>query len=87
VRRGLLIRIECTEECAIRAALYASRLRVGRARGSLAHAGTTQLRVKLTPKAKRRLRRTRRVSLTLRVSVKGPGGSKSVTSRKVRMRR
>jgi Ca2+-binding RTX toxin-like protein len=86
-RRGLLVRIECAGQCAIDAALYASAVRVGRGRGFLEDAGKARVRVKLTRKAKRRLSHVRRLSLTLRVNIKSPGGAKAATSRMVRVRR
>jgi hypothetical protein len=99
-RKGLLIEIECLSRCSIDAALFASAstadrfklaprraVRVARGRKSLSAAGSTKVRVKLTRKANRRLRRARRLSLTLRVSVTGVGGTKASRSKKVRVRR
>jgi hypothetical protein len=99
-KQGLLVEIECSGQCAIDAGLFASvrtadrfnlaarrAVRVGRGRKSLNAAGKAKVRVKLTRKAKRRLRRARRLSLTLRVSVTGVGGAKSSKPRKVRVKR
>ena len=97
---GLAIEVRCTGSCSIDAGLYASARNVNRfnlvarmpvrvARGlkTLTASGTATVRVRLTKKAKRRLSGARRLSLTLRVSVKGPGGAKAIKSKTVRVMR
>jgi hypothetical protein len=90
-RRGLLVVVRCAAPCSIDAGLFvnsnlARLVRVGRARRTLRAAGTARLRVKLTARAKRRLARHRRFTLTLRVKVT-QGGRATTKSKRVRVRR
>jgi RTX calcium-binding nonapeptide repeat (4 copies) len=90
-RLGLLVVVRCTAPCSIDAGLFvnsnlARLVRVGRARRTLRAAGTARLRVKLTRRAKRRLARHRRFTLTLRVKVI-QGGRATTRSKRVTVRR
>jgi hypothetical protein len=92
-RSGLLVEVQCPAACTVDARLFvaartargvglAKSVKVGRGTKRLSRAGTAKVRVKLTRKARSRLRRARRLSLTLRVKAAG----KTVT-RKVAVKR
>ncbi len=81
-KRGLRFTLECNTACSVRAELLiprrvakglgitaAAQVRIGSGRASLAAAGRTTVTVKLTKKAAARLRRTRRLTATLRAVV------------------
>jgi hypothetical protein len=87
VRRGLRVTVRCTAACAIDARLLATGrtarrlgLRGGarpatfaRGRGRLARAGRTTVTVRVNRAVRRRLARSRAVSVTLRVAGRGAG--------------
>jgi Ca2+-binding RTX toxin-like protein len=93
-RRGLRIRVACPARCTIRARLLtnrslARRLRLGRSRQlasgrkTLRSAGTATVTLKVVKKARRRFRRLRRATVTLRVTRTGA----STLSQRLRLRR
>jgi len=102
LRRGLVVSVSCAAACKISAtallsaatARKAGLLKGGKAKpvtvagahGTLAAAGTKNLRLKLSAVAKRHLKRLRKFKLTVRVTVKS-GGKVSTTSRSVTVRR
>jgi Ca2+-binding RTX toxin-like protein len=101
LRRGLAVSVSCAAACKISAtgqlsAATARRARllkggkakpvtVASAHGSLAAAGTKNLKLKLSATAKRHLKHLRKFKLTVRVTVKS-GGKVSRTSRSVTVR-
>jgi hypothetical protein len=86
--RGLRIRVRCRRPCRIRgdffvdSGLLARRVSVARGTRRLRRAGRATVTLRFTRKAKRRLRRFRRVSGTLRVRVSPLRGRGTVTRRK-----
>ena len=91
LRSGLVVTIDCGAPCTFAARLFADTMptarlrRIGGRRGSLPAAGTTMLRVTLTPKGKRALRRVHRATLTLRAKVTQSGSvTRATTKVKVR---
>ena len=95
IRRGVLVRLSTNEACRLTADLLLSartakglRLarRVGRRTASITPA-TRSLRVKLTTKAKRRLRRVRAVTLTAQASCSDAAGNRARARRTLKLRR
>jgi len=86
LRRGLRLRVRCSTRCALAATVQVSRatarrlgLRsrtVGRARTSVS--GRRVVSVRFSKAAARRLKRARRVALTVRVDARGAGGRRVV---------
>jgi hypothetical protein len=92
--RGLRIRVSCPAKCTIRGRLLtdkklARRLRLGRSRQlasgrkTLRAAGTTTVTLKVAKKAKKRFRRLRKATVTLRVTRTGV----PTVSRKLKLKR
>ena len=89
------MKVSCPEACDLRLALLLERKRarrlgltgakpdvvVGSAAGRLSSPGTTRVVVKLTAKAKRRLRRAREVILTLKTEATDHAGNSATTGR------
>ena len=99
LRSGYLATVHCPDACRIDAGLFIGRrnavslglaaarlVRIGRAGKSLPAGGTTRLRVKLTRKASRKLRRSRGFTLTVRLAGKDAAGATPVRSKRVRVR-
>jgi Ca2+-binding RTX toxin-like protein len=84
VRRGLAVGVRCDSACRIDATLLLGRSAIGRARRTIAGAGTARLPVRVQPGARRRLAHAR--SLTLRVRV-AQGATSTTKSRRVQVRR
>jgi VCBS repeat-containing protein len=60
---------------------------IGRGSGRLTAAGRTTITIKLTAKARKALKRARRVSATLVVTARDAAGNTGTTSRKVTVKR
>jgi hypothetical protein len=69
VRRGIIAGVRCEAACTINARLLLAGRRAGHTTKKLRAAGTARVTVKPNRSARRRLRRTRHASLTLRVTV------------------
>jgi uncharacterized repeat protein (TIGR01451 family) len=96
LRKGLRASAGCSEACAIQAKLLiaqklAKRLKlptvVGRATATLTAAGTTNLVIKFTAKAKRKLAKLRSVRLTAELTAADAAGNAANTRRGVTLRR
>ena len=99
LRHGLLVRTRCSEACSLRLELTVARasvaglksaapnVTVGRGRGSLGKAGTRVVRVRLSARSKRLLRRGRPHLLTLRVGATDRAGNRATARRGLRLRR
>ena len=98
LRYGVRLRTRCSEACGLRHELRlgirtARRLGirsssvwvVGRARGRLGRAGTVTVRLKLTARARRRLKRTRSVRLELRTRAVDSAGNARVVRRSIKL--
>jgi Ca2+-binding RTX toxin-like protein len=97
-RKGLKIRVTCPAACTIRARIVtkkalARKLRLPRnrqlasARKSLLSAGTATLTLKVAKKAKRRFRRLRKATVTLKVTRTGADKKATTFSRTLRLKR
>ena len=99
LRRGLRARVACSEACSLRARALIRRRpakRGGLIASALALAGRDSARlasrprtlvIRLRPAAKRRLLRTRRATLQLRVSARDAAQNTRAAKRKIRVRR
>jgi uncharacterized repeat protein (TIGR01451 family) len=96
LRRGLRATAGCSEACAIRVKLLIAKklarklklpIVVGKATKNLAAAGTTNLVVKFTAKAKRKLAKLRSVRLTLELLAADPAGNAATARKAVTLRR
>lgn len=96
LRKGLRATAGCSEACAIQAKLLiakklAKRLKlprvVGKATKNLAVAGSTNMVVKFTAKAKRKLAKLRSVRLTLQLTATDPAGNAALARKAVTLRR
>ena len=96
--KGLAARVSCATACGISADLLvdkrtARRLglgkarRIGGGRRELAAAGTATVPLKATAKVKRRLKRLRSATLTLRIRVKGADDATATLTRRLRLGR
>jgi Ca2+-binding RTX toxin-like protein len=61
-------------------------LKIGSARGALLAAGSTKAKVKLSAKARRRLRHAKKVPATLKVTAKDAGGKVTVATRSISLK-
>jgi hypothetical protein len=99
LRRGIAVRLRCSEACVMgaggtiqRRTSRRYRIRGGRRNLSKAHrsvvqAGSRRLVVKFSRTARRRLRRARSARVTLRFQVTDPAGNKRRVRRSIRFRR
>ena len=87
VKSGLPVRVGCSEPCALRVVAKTGSRELGRATRSLTAAGTATLRVKLTAKAKRAVRRQRSLKVKLTITAADFAGNRRVTTRTVSVRR
>ena len=100
LRRGLTLSVSCTRACRGRVALQLNRrvarklklgrktVVIGRKTFALPQGATKSLRVRMTKRARRALRRTRAVKLTAVLRVTDPAGAGAATVRRaVRLRR
>jgi hypothetical protein len=100
VKRGLRVRFRCNRACGAKFELLMARkgarklliaaakpVRIGRGSSRLTAAGTKTATVKLTKKAKRRLRKTRRIKVTLRSTFSDSTGKKIVKTKKLTLKR
>ncbi|HEX6711740.1 MAG TPA: Ig-like domain-containing protein [Thermoleophilaceae bacterium] len=97
--RGLRVKVSCSEACtfvitllldrktAKRVGLAAKSVKVGSAKGSLAAKGSKTVRVKLTNKAKKKLRKVKKVTLTVTATAKDTAGNTSKKSTTVVVKR
>jgi hypothetical protein len=99
VRRGLPASVTCDEACRITAVLQvdrgtARRLRIarsslvtiGQGQASMSQPGRARFLVRLNPRAKKRLRRIRRLTATLSIAVRDDAGNRRSIKRKVTLR-
>jgi hypothetical protein len=100
IRRGLRVRFRCSRACVAKFELLMARkaarklmiaaakpVRIGKGSSRLTAAGTKTATVKLTNKAKRRLRKTRRITVTLRSTFSDSTGKKTVKTKKLTLKR
>ncbi|MEA2330361.1 MAG: serine protease [Thermoleophilaceae bacterium] len=89
LRRGIRVRIRCSEACTVRHEVLVARKRLGvrSARGGVARAGSVVIRVRLTGSAQRRLRRAGSVRLVLRTRAVDAAGNARMVRRVIRVRR
>jgi hypothetical protein len=85
--KGLRLRMACAGACKVSAKLTLKGKRVGRGSRTLISAGTAKVTVKLSKAGKRKLRKVRRASLRLTVTVKDAAGKSSRLTRTVTVRR
>jgi Ca2+-binding RTX toxin-like protein len=95
--RGLTVSADCNTACRIAGALHVDRrtarklrlrgTKVGSGNGRAARAGTATARLKVTGSAKRRLRRLRKATITVRVTVTPKGGPAIKDSRRLQLKR
>ncbi len=99
LRRNLAVRLRCSEACTMvasagvdrrtgrRLGLRGRRRTLGKASGSLITAGSKRLRIKFSRIARRKLRRARRVRVTLRFTVKDAALNELTLRRTIVLRR
>jgi subtilisin family serine protease len=85
-RRAMRVTLRCNEPCAVRVELRRGTRLVARGRASLA-TGAATLRLRLGARERARLRRLRKVRLTLRVRAVDPAGNARSVTRRVVLRR
>jgi hypothetical protein len=100
IRRGVRGRVGCTEACTLRLRLLLNRrtarrlgivsqrqVVIGRATVRLTQAATRRATIRLTRRARSRLRRARRVRVTLSVRAVDPAGNARTGTRRITLRR
>ena len=87
LRRGLRVRVRCSEPCALRVDLLRGTTRIARGRATRSTAGTSTLTLRLSATQRRRLARTRSVRLTLRTTATDRVGNVRTVSRRLTLRR
>jgi hypothetical protein len=100
IKRGLRVRFRCSRACGAKFELLMARkgakklmivaakpVRIGRGSSRLTAAGTKTATVKLTKKAKRRLRKASRIKVTLRSTFSDSTGKKTVKTKKLTLKR
>jgi Ca2+-binding RTX toxin-like protein len=85
--RGLRLQLPCAGACKVSAKLTLKGKAVGSGSRTLISAGTAKLTVKLSAAGKRKLRKLRKASLRLTVTVKDAAGASSKLTRTVRVKR
>jgi Ca2+-binding RTX toxin-like protein len=75
-KKGLTVSVPCPSECKVSGALLLGGKKIGsgRAKGT----GTVSVKLKLAGRAKRRVKRLRKATVTVRLSVNGQAASKTV---------
>jgi thermitase len=98
LRRGLRVRARCSEACTLLLDLTVKRASiasieiaprdvvVGKGRGGIRRAGAKVIRLRMTRRARRLLRRGRRHALTLRARATDPAGNRATLRRSLRLR-
>jgi thermitase len=86
LRRGLRVRVRCTEACALTAEARRGRRRLARRTARRTSAGTTTLTLRLSRAERRRLRRSRSVLVTLRITAVDAAGNRSSETVRLRLR-
>jgi hypothetical protein len=99
IAKGLPVKVSCNEACSFvltlvldqktakRVGLAAKSVKVGSATGKLTAKGTKTVRVKLTRKAKRKLAKLTKVTLSVSVNAKDAAGNKTQKTKRVVVRR
>ena len=87
IRRGLVFRYKCAAACKVTATLTYKGKKLGAGRKSLLAAGPAKLVVKLSKKAKRKVRRAKRGKLTFRLKVTDAAGAATTVTKTVRFKR
>ena len=87
LKRGLTFSLTCPGACKITGELRFKSKKVGSARKSLLAAGPAKLVVKLSKKAKRKVRRAKRGKLTFRLKVTDAAGAVTTVTKTVRFKR
>ena len=87
LRRGMRLRVRCSEACAARITLKRGRKTVAVAKGRRASAGVFRVRAKFRRRAKRRYRDARSLRLSARLVVTDGDGRTSALTRRIRLKR
>jgi hypothetical protein len=99
IAKGLPVKVSCNEACSFgltlfldqktakRVGLAAKSVKVGSASGKLTAKGTKTVRAKLTRKAKRKLAKLKKVTLTVSANAKDTAGNNALKAKKVVVRR
>jgi hypothetical protein len=83
-RKGLTVAVPCQSACKVSGTLLVGAKKIGSGRGK--GAGTVSLKLKLDRKGKRRIKRLKRATVTVRVTVKA-GGASQTGSRTLKLKR
>jgi hypothetical protein len=81
--KGLVVPVSCPGPCSVDLSLISKKKAIARGRASRKTAGTAKVRLKA---AKKRLRKTRKLTATLRAVVKDASGAKTTVSRPLKLR-
>ena len=76
--KGLKIAVPCPSACTVSGTLVLGGKKIGGGSGRTGAAGTASVKLKLAAKAKRRFKRLRKATVTVRVTVNGAQGSKTL---------
>lgn len=87
LRRGIPLKVECSEACSINSRLLLGRRVVGKGKATLPGPGVGKLTVKFTKAGKRLLKRKRKVKLTLVALVKDAAGNSDTPAWSLPLRR
>jgi hypothetical protein len=87
LRRGLPVRVSCASACGVAAKLTLRRRPVARGRTHRASAGQARVAVRVTGGGRRAVKRLRRATLRLSVTVRPAGAAAQTITRAVRVRR
>ena len=87
LRKGLTLRVTTNEPGGVQAVAAARRSRVARGSVQLAVAGTSEVVLKFTKKARKNLRRRKKVPLTVTVTVADSANNRATAKRRVTLKR
>ena len=84
---ALKVKVACASACTVKGSLKAAGKKIGSGKKKATKAGTVTVKVKLTKKARRAVKRGKQIKATLKVTVTPKGGAAASASKKVTLKR
>jgi RTX calcium-binding nonapeptide repeat (4 copies) len=86
-RRGLTFQVGCSLGCRVSATAHVRKRKVGAARRDVAAGTRARVRLRLSRKGSKTVRRLKRGTLVLRLRITDPAGTTTASTRRIRIRR
>jgi hypothetical protein len=84
--KGLVVPVRCPAACAVDLSLVSKKKTIARGKASRKTTGTAKVCLRATKAARKRLRKTRKLTATLRAVVRDASGSKTTLMRELKLR-